>query len=312
VSYGEYVRVDDQVVVTMPLGADVANPTLQLVTLEASSVDWPRTEEYAQSARYQRYAVTRAEDDFAVMSAEVAAILNEIAFSTDRQRAVEIAEEARRRLAAWPAEHMGYRAADVADILGLVDDALSRIGGRTDGSGIQLSLVAVPTVKLEPMLGLPNPRDQIRRLVTLADGNVQPADRMALWRAAIALIDDPRSGVPREESADLRRTLEGRIRDEIAVDDAYARLTQRLLAEAHEQASRARVTAVERVIDGLGQEDARLGQKRPATMRGLRAALDAKLEAARDLRLRRDQWTTRRRVYREYVTLREHTVIASR
>src|SRR5262245_53843308 len=55
VSYGEYARIGDEVVVSMPLGKDLSHPTLQLLTLSAASVDWPRTERYAASARYQQY-----------------------------------------------------------------------------------------------------------------------------------------------------------------------------------------------------------------------------------------------------------------
>jgi len=157
VSYGEYARVGEEVVLSMPLGRDLTRPTLQLVTLAVTSVDWPRTERYANSVRYQRYVGTRAEEDFARLSADTAAKLNEIEATTDRKRAIEIADNARRQLASWPAEHYGYRAADVADIIGVIDDAMSRLAGAGSTTApIQVSLVAVPVVDaLEPVLGLP-------------------------------------------------------------------------------------------------------------------------------------------------------------
>jgi hypothetical protein len=303
VSYGEYARVGDDVVLSMPLGKDVSRPTLQLITLPAASVDWPRTERYAASARYQQYIATRAEEDFAEMSAATAASLNEIEASTDRQHAIEIADAARRRLASWPSEHYGYRAADVADIISIIDDAISRIAGAgAGGRPFQVSLVANPVLdSLEPVLGLPAPRDQVRRLAALANASPHSTERVELMRAALRLMDDPSSEINREESADLRRTLEERIRDEVATDDSYARMTTKLLGVAQRAAARAQVYEVQRVIESVSDEDARLGSRRPETTRALRAELMATLDAARDLRLRRDQWALRRDLYRTYV-----------
>jgi len=301
VSYGEYAKVGQEVVLSMPLGSDVATPTLQLITIPTDSVDWARTDRYSQSVRYQHYASTRAEDDFAVLSAEVAAILNEISLTTDRGRAVQVADEARRRLAAWPGEHLGYRSADVADIIGLIDEAMSRLGNSGAGAPIQLSLVAAPSVQLEPVLGQPTPRDQVRRLVTLAPTALRSADRVAMLRAAVALMDDPRSGISSDESSELRRSLETQIRDELSTDAAYARASTRLLNVAQQSAQAGRVSGVQRVLDSVPEEDARLGRKRPEAVAALRAALDAKLEATREFRLRHDQWTQRRGIYRSYV-----------
>jgi hypothetical protein len=300
VSYGEYAKVGADVVLSMPLGSNLAAPTLQLITVASESVDWPRTDRYSQSVRYQHYATTRAEDDFAVLSAEVAAMLNEIAMTSDRERAMQIADDARRRLAAWPGEHLGYRAADVADIIGLIDDAMSKISG-TAGAPIQLSLVSTPSIQLEPVLGVPALRDQVRRLVTLVPSTARSADRVALLRAALTLMDDPRAEISRDESLELRRSLESQIRDELTTDAAYARASTRLLNAAQQSALIGRVSGVQRVLDSLTDEDARLGGKRPEAVAALRAALDAKLDATREFRLRYDQWTQRRGLYRTYV-----------
>jgi hypothetical protein len=298
-SYGEFVRVGDDVVVTMPLGSDPTRPQLQLITVPAETVDWPRTDRYSASVRHHHYAATRGEDDFAVLSAEVAAVLNEIGFTSDRTKALQIADDARRMLAAWPAAHYGYRAEDVRDIIALIDEAAANIGG--GAAGLQLSLVALPVpIEVEPALAMPTPREQVRRLVTLADG-AGPTERVALLRAALGVMGDPASGIADEESAALRTALETLIRREQDIDASYARVSERLVSRAQQAAARARVSDVERVIDAVTAEDEKLGRLRPQTVRALRAELDARLEAARDLRLRRDQWTTRRTVYRQYV-----------
>ena len=301
VSYGEFARVGDEVVLSMPLGADLKKPTLQLLTLPADSVDWPRTDEYSNSVRYQQYALSRGEEDFATLSNEIAGILNEIVLQTDPQRALELADQARRQLAAWPVAHFGYRAADVSDIIGLIDEAASKIGGGTGTRGVQLSFVAMPPpVAVVPVQGQLTVREQVRRLVSLADSHPRAGERIPLLRAALTLMDDP-AYEGGGEAVDLRRAIEAQIRHETAVDQSYVRLATRLVGVAQRAAARAKVAEVERVLTSVTEEDARLGAKRPDAIRALRAELEAQLDGARDLRLRQDQWTLRRGVYRSYV-----------
>ena len=73
VSYGEFSRVADRVILNIPLGDVSASPTLQLVSIPESSVDWERTERYSNAVRAQRYGETRGEDDFALLSGRVTA-----------------------------------------------------------------------------------------------------------------------------------------------------------------------------------------------------------------------------------------------
>ena len=49
VSYGEYARVADRVVLSLPLGGTPAAPRLQLLSIPATSVDWDRTDAYADA-----------------------------------------------------------------------------------------------------------------------------------------------------------------------------------------------------------------------------------------------------------------------
>ena len=302
VSYGEFARVDDEVVFSMPLGAPNREPRLQLITLPASLVNWQRTDRYALSARYQRYAATRGEADFAALSAEVAAMLNQIASTTEKARTLEIAAEARRLLVAWPATHFGYRQSDVTDIVTLIDEAVSGLS-TTDGSGsVELSLIApAPSIEIEPVLGMTTPRDQVTRLVTLASLVPRAADRTTLLRAALNLLKDPSIDIPTDDVGAARRSLESRLREEAAVDAQYARLSKRLADDARRAAGSAYVGGVERALGEVDRQDVRLGGKRPETISALKTEVAAQLEAARDLRLRRDQWLVRQRVYREYV-----------
>src|SRR5512136_2702637 len=80
-SYGEYARVGDRIVFSMPLGEVGQSPTLQLVDLPASAVDWESTEHYAESTRFAHYVATRAEADFAAFTGQIAELLKELAMA---------------------------------------------------------------------------------------------------------------------------------------------------------------------------------------------------------------------------------------
>ena len=54
VTFGEFARVADQVVLSVPVGGTAQDPRLQAVTLAASRVDWEKTDRHAASTRYQR------------------------------------------------------------------------------------------------------------------------------------------------------------------------------------------------------------------------------------------------------------------
>ena len=121
VSFGEYARVADRVVFSMPVGGPLDQPRLHVVSLPIAAIDWARTDRYADSARYQHYADTRGEDDFLRLTNDVARVLNEIALNTDRSRALAYAEQARRVLVEWPRTHFGYRQRDVREFAMLLD-----------------------------------------------------------------------------------------------------------------------------------------------------------------------------------------------
>lgn len=302
VSYGEYVRVDEEVVFSTPLGSSRGDPRLQVITLPAALVDWTRTERYSRSLRYQQYAAVHGEADFARMSADISAMLNRMAVEADPARAREIADQARAKLVEWPATHFGYRQHDISSIVALIDDLVANLAGSPEDGSAALTLVAMtPAVDLEPVLGMMSPRDQVTRLVTLVSQLPRSADRLALLRAALTILDDPASEITASDTAAVRRSLQAQIQGELITDERYAGLVRRLTDEARRAAAGARVTSVERVLASIDAEDAKLGRKRPELVQALISEIDSQLEAARDLRLRRDQWELRRHVYRSYV-----------
>ena len=306
VSYGEYALVKDRVVFSMPVGGASDQPRLQVVSLPSTSVNWNRTEQYAQSARYQQYAATRGEEDYQALSNEVAQALNDIALTKDPRQALAKAEQVRQTLVAWPQSHFGYRQDDVRDIVSVLDESIAGLRDTTQGSSpFQVTLFAgVPRIPIEPVTGMPTAREELDDIFRLVRVSARESDRVALLQAALALLKDGATGYAPLEVDALRRHTEGEIRNELAIDSSYSRLVQRLMTAATKAAAEAHVGDVEHIVRRVDHEDAKLGKQRPDTIDALRASLQAKLTAARRLQLLRDQWHLRVGRYREY----EHSV----
>src|SRR5213083_3804809 len=93
VSFGEPARVGDRVIFSMPT-ATTPNPPLHLVNLPLERVDWDRTSRYAANARATRYVQTQADIDYASLSNDVAATLNEVARTPEPAKRLQIVEAA--------------------------------------------------------------------------------------------------------------------------------------------------------------------------------------------------------------------------
>ena len=300
VSYGEFARVDDRVVFSMVAGGG-AEPRLHAAALPASVIDWARTDRYAASTRYQWYAQTRGEEDFLRLSDGVAGVLNEVLQTADRQRALDVAQRARVTLAEWPRAHYGYRQRDVREILSFLDEVMSDLRAAAGMTSFDVALVAMtPDVVLEPLVTMPSLQEQIDQAFLVASLAERSPERVEFLRTALLLLDEARSVMPPSEVAFLQRLAGTRIREEQAIDARYGDVVRRLMTAAIRGAERARAGDVERVLDRLAREDARLGGRRPEMVQALRTSVQAQLDAARRLRLLRDQWTIQRSLYRDY------------
>jgi hypothetical protein len=297
VSYGEMARVNDQVIFSMPVGGTREVPRLLAVTLASDLVDWTRTDRHSASARYLNYVDTRAETDYDRLVTGVAVVLNRIAQTTDRDAALALAEKARRTLVDWPRAHFGYRQDEVRDIVTHLDQAISRLRG---SGTIELSFFStVPPIPVEAIATMPGPAEQLDQLVRILRVTPDARDRISLLQAGLMLLaeSDPATLAGREP---LHRTFDRQLRYELAVDERYARLSRQLVARASRAAAVAKIADVERVVDAIGREDAKLGQQRPAVIQAVRNSVEVHLAAARRLRLLRDQWEVRRDSYRAY------------
>lgn len=303
VSYGEYTRVADRVVFSIPIGALEPTPQLQLVSISDTAVDWRRTEEYTEAIRARRYAETRGEEDFAILSSHVAAALNDVALTKDPVRRLEMAEEARRNLAEWPKQNYGYRAADVRQLLWMFDDVVSQLRAAAGQTRFDLSLYAV-TLPPAPAEPLPDPDvrqtyDQALKLARLAS---DPAERISLLKAIAAALKPEESAA---WAAGIRDAAASELDAELRTTGAYADLSTRMMAAADVRAKAADVNGIQTLIKRVDGEDERLGRRRPQEIAALMAMLDLRLDAARRLRLARDAWALRAATIKAYATLLE-------
>lgn len=231
VSYGEFARLDDRVVFSMPVGGTGDQPRLQVVSIPATAVDWARTDRYVASARYQQYASSRGEEDFTKLSADVARVLNTVALTNQPKEALKIAEQARKTLADWTQAHYGYRQKDVREIVGLLDEAISDLRAAAGVGSFELTLVSMaPDVPLEPVHGMPPPRDIVSQLIAVATLAERSSDRISLLRSAVTLINEAASAIPDADS--LLEMITSQIRREVRIDDQYDRLSKRSLSVA--------------------------------------------------------------------------------
>jgi hypothetical protein len=126
------------------------------------------------------------------------------------------------------------------------------------------------------------------------------AERVALLQSVLLLLNEAGGSIAAADIVAMRRHAEAQIRQENAIDARYMQLARRLIAQATRAAARARIGDVERVLNRIPKEDTRLGRRRPEVVQSLLASVQGQLDAARRLRLLRDQWTIRRSLYREY------------
>ncbi|HEX6975565.1 MAG TPA: hypothetical protein VF147_14265, partial [Vicinamibacterales bacterium] len=298
-SYGEFARVADRVVFSIPIGSLVPQPALQLISIAQSSVDWERTDKYAEAVRAKRYAETRGEEDFALLSSRVVEALNQLALTPDPARRLAMAEEARRNLAQWPAQNFGYRAGDVAQLSGMLDEVVSELRVAAGQSSFDLSLVAnVAAPALVDLLPDPDVRETTEQALAAARVTPEPAERISLLRAIVDSLAEPSS--IGGWAADLRGRASSELASELRTSQAYADLSSSTIAAAKTRAKRGDVKGLQGIILSALSADDRLGHRRSGEMAALLTFLDMRLDEARQIRLAMDQWEWRRTLFAAY------------
>jgi hypothetical protein len=247
------------------------------------------------------YGTHRGEEDFARLSADVARILNEVALVKDPTDRLIAAERARRSLADWPAAHYGYRAKEVHEIVGTLDEVINGLRASAGLGRFDLALMATtPPPPSAPLLDAPDQGEIVQQFMMVAQLVDTPAEKVSLLQTVVGIIDRAVGLLPDAWAAATRATALGFIAEEQKTDAAYKRLSETTLRAGARLAALADVRALEKLRNSLPAEDERLGRRRPDDVTALAAALEAHLAAAHQLRLAQDQWMLRFERLRAY------------
>jgi hypothetical protein len=284
-AYGESAVVADRVVFSLIVGGGPVPLALQLVNLPASSVDLERTARYARAVRAAYFAATTGEAEYQAMTSDIASTLDALPAISDPALRLQLAEEARQRLATWSADHYDYHAADVQQVLAQFEGVIGQLRGGTGDARIAIDLVAGATgVRREAVLPQPTLRESIEAaLLTVA-----VADDIATREAILKTVVDTlgSAAVEPDLAADARRRLD----DELGADRAYEGLTTELLARAESARRRGDVAAVESLLIEMARRDVALGSRRPESLHALADALSARLAVTRAFRASLDRY----------------------
>ena len=308
VSYGEYARVGERLVFSMPFAPvtqAASVPRLHLINLPMSAVDWAATTKYADTARYAHYLKTRAEADYATLAGEIAATLNAIVLVKDPRTRLDMAVSARRRLATWPRDHYGYRADDVREMLTLLDEAISGLRAAAGETTFVLDFVATNPLPREPRtpaapLAPPTVQEAIQQALSVAKSSDIAADRISILGSVLAALDDAGTEIPVPLAAATRKWVVETLSAEAHIGQQYSALATGLLGRAARAAQGADVRSIEQLIETAERRDSELRKRRPEEVNALLAHLREQLDAAQRLRLERDKWQERRGAYRAY------------
>lgn len=283
-SYGEAALAGDRVVFTLLLGGAQDQRALQLISLPAGSVDLERTTGYANTLRAAHYAATRGEVDYAAMTQEVQRALDEVTSTGDPKKRLALALDARRRLLDWSASTYGYRAAEVRRLAELFDEVITSLRAAAGERQFSLDLRAGPEPASEPLLPLPGLDESIRLALAAARAADSEDDRLAVLRAASALVaaDPPGS--------DLRARVTREFDLEARAGAAYVELTADVRARAEAAQRRGDVAGVAAAIQTLQVRDRELGGRRPQMTSAFLGELETMLTRVRSYRAALDRY----------------------
>ena len=301
-SYGEWARLDDRVIFSMPTQLTRDPIELHLVNIPTERVDWPRTESYAESVRAAAYAASRGDADFAAFSTDVAKVLNEVAKIQEPAARLATAERARQKLADWPGSHYGYRLGEVRDALAVLDEVIAQLRVSIGITRFDLSLSANAPLAAPPPPPLPPPSDAelVEQFVAAASIADSPIERISLLQTVMRMLDRAIGLLPAEWAARMRGTAGGELERERRVEKSYDDLRTRTLEEAAKLAARGKMSDLERLRDRVREEDRRLGGQRDGDVAALLATIDLQTASAIEERETRKEWERRAPTFRKY------------
>jgi hypothetical protein len=299
-SYGEWARLDDRVIFSMPTQLSREPVELHLITIPSQRVDWPRTESYAESVRAAAYAASRGDADFAAFTGEVAKTLNQVAQISDPALRLSTAERARARLVDWPASHYGYRIDEVREALAVLDEVISELRISAGINRFDFSLSAPLAEPPPPPLPPPTDAELVEQFVAAASLSETPVERMTLLQTVLRLIDRAVGLLPGEWAERMRVSASGDLDRERKIQRAYDDLRKTTLENAARLAARGSMADLEKLRDKVKAEDRRLGGQRAGDVAALLATIDLEAAAAVRLREASEVWQRRSPEFRRY------------
>jgi len=303
-SYGEYAEINGRIMFPLPFD-DSEAPAVQAVSLRSSAIDPEATQMAAESVRAARYALTHGEADFALLGQEVTAMLNGVPMAEPAFR-VALLEMARRRLIEWPPAHHGYRARDVSEVVGVLDEVLGQFRATAGADRFDLSLVApAEPARAGVTFRQPTLVDLLGNAMKLVGVLDVVAERTAVLRATAEAFDRHQGELPPVWLAAGNRFVSGMLRSETRLDTTYRELTGNTIKSGLHAASLGEVDALLRLRSELIARDKRLGGQRPDVISATMEALDAQFAIAAQTRVQRDQWLLRIETFRAYAYLVE-------
>ncbi len=300
-SYGESARTGDRVVFTMLVGPEGDPSSFHLVNLPAGVVDWPRTTQYTDAVRASHYRATRGESDYAALTSEVARVLSDLAVTVDPLRRLTLALQTRRFLQEWPARHYGYRAADVQELVSVLDESVSSAKAAAGQQSFDLSLVSITRPREFILLPAPTLTEMIAGATTAARLSDVPADRVTLRQAILAALDRHEGEIDSAFRRGLRRIIAPQLEAGIREEQLYNRFRERFMGDATACAAKGDVRGVARILDQVRRRVVEFSRGRPQETAALTEAIESRLQQARAQRLALDQQALRLETYREYI-----------
>lgn len=274
-THGECAQLPDELVCVVKLGGGEVTESFDLLTVPRALVHEERTAAYAQALRAAHYGATRGEQEYAELTTELARVLAELERSTDRDRRLGIAQVARARLAAWSADHFGYKAEETRQLVALLDEVIAELRIAVGQTTFSLDLVANLT-PVEPMPILPAPAlaESLEAALTAAAVTEAAAERLAILRSARRVA--AASVVP----AALKARVEAAWRAEESSAREYRALIDEAMARADAAVRQGRPSAIQRLMRDVAARDAQLGSRRPREMAAFTRRLESELALA--------------------------------
>ena len=287
VCWGDYARVGDRLVLTVPIGTG-ARAAYEFVSIAIEKVDLIKTERYAESVRATQFAATRGKAEFAALSDRLAAELSAISLMTDVKARLGAAEQARQMLLDWAASSHGYKAKEVQQMLQMLDSAIIDLRVAAGESRFTMNLSADRMPANVPLRAAPTAAETVRLAIKAAAA----ADSDDTRRAILARARAVAAALPSkdEKSAKIKATVDRELAAAMRVETSYARLDRDVRDLAEKAIDRGDVAAIEVLRARVLKTDRLMGKQRKEAVTALLEELDRATDAAAQQRLVLDHW----------------------